>query len=169
MPQKLHSSQPHYDPEFETYTYGDPGRPKRNQLSKLEGRDLLIFYSGLEPQDFSDRDRLYVIGYFTISNVYDFRDLTPPERKDVFEKLPNNAHSKIGELNQDLVIVKGDPEKSELFEKALLIGDGKNPESMVPDLEGITGYSGGIQRAVGHWIDEEHIPETKKQLCTVFG
>ena len=37
----------HYDPEFETFTYGDPTSLK-GRLRELEKGDLLIFYCGLE-------------------------------------------------------------------------------------------------------------------------
>jgi len=36
----------HDDPEFNTYTYGDPTRPKQS-LRKLQNGDLLVFYAGL--------------------------------------------------------------------------------------------------------------------------
>jgi hypothetical protein len=36
----------HFDPEFETFTYGDPTTPKQS-LRWLEPGDLLVFYAGL--------------------------------------------------------------------------------------------------------------------------
>jgi len=35
VPKKIQFSHPHYDPEFDTFTYGDPTKPKRDQLSNL--------------------------------------------------------------------------------------------------------------------------------------
>ena len=37
----------HYDPEFETFTYGDPTRNKRAQLLSLARGNILVFYAGL--------------------------------------------------------------------------------------------------------------------------
>ena len=37
----------HFDPEFSTFTYGDPTPPKAG-LRRLEPGDTLIFYCGLE-------------------------------------------------------------------------------------------------------------------------
>src|SRR6266508_437522 len=35
------------DPEFESFTYGDPTPPQRG-LAKLQHGDLLVFYAGME-------------------------------------------------------------------------------------------------------------------------
>lgn len=85
---------PHYDPEFTTYTYGDVGRIKRSQLTRLTEDDLLIFYAGLEPVDGSGPALLYAIGYFTVAELKDLEALDPTERAKAFERFPNNAHVK---------------------------------------------------------------------------
>src|SRR5262249_54579594 len=40
----------HVDPEWETFTYGDPTTPKRS-LRLLQPGDFLVFYCGLQPWD----------------------------------------------------------------------------------------------------------------------
>src|SRR5262249_13080002 len=40
----------HVDPEWETFTYGDPTTPKRS-LRSLRPGDLLVFYCGLQAWD----------------------------------------------------------------------------------------------------------------------
>ena len=40
----------HVDPEFETFTYGDPTMPKRS-LRDLKPGDFLVFYCGLQEWD----------------------------------------------------------------------------------------------------------------------
>jgi hypothetical protein len=40
----------HVDPEFETFTYGDPTTPKRS-LRNLRPGDFLVFYCGLQKWD----------------------------------------------------------------------------------------------------------------------
>ena len=45
VPIKYTDSQIHFDPEFETFTYGEPARPKLNQLLSLQKKapSLLIY------------------------------------------------------------------------------------------------------------------------------
>lgn len=173
VPEKIKYSHPHNDPEFETFTYGDPTKPKRNQLSRLSRRDLLVFYAGLEPKNFEGKPRLFVIGYFDVENIYDFsNDDIQNDYESVFKKLQNNAHSKVyyrlkKELNieysgENLVIVEGNPESSKLFTKALPIG--ANNDKILPELEDTFGYKGSLKRAIGHKIDEKHIHKVKKWL-----
>ena len=47
----------HFDPEFTTYTYGDPTPPKAG-LRHLEEGDMLIFYCGLKGWDFESEPSL---------------------------------------------------------------------------------------------------------------
>ncbi len=39
----------HYDPEFQTFTYGEGSWRKARTLSNLRERDLLLFYASLSP------------------------------------------------------------------------------------------------------------------------
>src|SRR5688572_18435192 len=61
----------HVDPEFATFTYGDPTIPKR-ALLRLEPGDLLVFYCGLQRWDEgtgwdrNDNPALYLAGYFEV-------------------------------------------------------------------------------------------------------
>ncbi|HDS44514.1 MAG TPA: hypothetical protein ENN68_00160 [Methanomicrobia archaeon] len=169
VPKKIWYSHPHYDPEFTTYTYGDPTKVKRNQLSQLEPGDLLVFYAGLQLKDSDNKSHLFVIGYFNVDKVYDFLEITDYE--SVFKELPNNAHSKrysrLKELkieysDKDLVIVKGKSATSKLFRKALPLGD-KN-DKMRSELVPIFGYNGSLKRAVGHWIEHDNFQQVKEWL-----
>jgi hypothetical protein len=174
--EKFRYAQPHDDPDFISFTYGDPTEPKRNQLSNLKPGNLLIFYAGLKPYDRlklkpkkGGKSRLYVIGYFDVEKVYDFKRIM--DYDSVFKKMPNNAHSKryfrLKELNvkyldDKLVIVKGKSGSSERLLKALPLGDNNN--KMRKELEPIFGYKGCLQRAVGHRIDRNHIHNVKEWL-----
>jgi hypothetical protein len=168
VPKNIWYSHPHYDPEFTTYTYGDPTKVKRNQLSQLEPGDLLVFYAGLQHID-SDESQLFVIGYFYVEKVYDFLEIT--DYDSAFKKLSNNAHSKryfrLKELkveysDNDLVIVKGKSATSKLLTKALPLGD-KN-DKMRKELVPIFGYTGSLKRAVGHWIEPDNFQQVKEWL-----
>lgn len=171
VPKKIKYSHPHYDPEFETFTYGDPTKTKRNQLSKLSPGDLLIFYAGLKRIGSKDKPRLFVIGYFDIEDVYDFKKIQTSNYDSVFKGIPNNAHSKIyfglkklkvAFSDNELVIVRGKSKSSKFLTKALPLGDENN--MILQELEAILGYKGSLQRAVGHWIKEECIHKVKKWL-----
>jgi hypothetical protein len=170
VPKKIKYSHPHYDPEFETFTYGDPTKIKRNQLSKLSPGDLLIFYAGLKRKGKNDKSQVFVIGYFDVEEVYDFKKIPTSDYDSVFKMMPNNAHSKIyfalTKLNvefsdKDLVIVRGKSKSSKLLTKALPLGDENN---VILRKLAIFGYKGSLQRAVGHWIEEEYIHEVIKWL-----
>lgn len=47
VPKRYRGTLAHYDPEFSTFTYGDPTKHKRGQLLRLRKQDLLVFYAGL--------------------------------------------------------------------------------------------------------------------------
>src|SRR5574340_95386 len=47
VPRRSREAAAHYDPEFESFTYGDPTPKKRAQLLRLNDGDLLVFYAGL--------------------------------------------------------------------------------------------------------------------------
>ena len=63
----------HFDPEFTTFTYGDPTTPKRS-LRKLNAGDLLVFYCGLskwDPHNGKSKHThdLYMMGYFEVKQA----------------------------------------------------------------------------------------------------
>lgn len=158
----------HLDPEFKTYTYGDPTR-KRSQLAELTEDDLLIFYAGLQPEDSESHPRLYVIGYFTVDTVHKLDDKTPTERAELFDQLSDNAHVKRTKLtpaskhpDQDAypVIVEGKVNQSRLLEKARPLTDayvsGTNQQyHMLDSVAQVTGYSRekDLTRASGRWLE----------------
>ena len=150
---KLHNSIPHIDPEFETFTYGDPTPNKRRQLARLVPGDLLVFYAGLESKNEIDMPRLFIIGYFTVKQVHDFNEIPKSKHGSVFRKVRNNAHAKRKYVDEGLVIVEGDSQNSKLLSKALPFGDGRN--YVLRDLMPIVGYEGSVLRAIGHWVDDE--------------
>ncbi|WP_369597727.1 hypothetical protein [Bordetella genomosp. 5] len=49
LPQAIGLDAPaHHDPEFVTYSYGEPSHPKRSQLLTLNRGDYLVFYAGFQ-------------------------------------------------------------------------------------------------------------------------
>ena len=161
---------PHFDPEFETYTYGDPSPNKRSQLSRLSSDDLLIFYSSLSPQDADIKPRLCAIGVFTVDATYDLEEMSPDERAKALDQVQNNAHAKRTGLTPDSpvrdnypVIVKGRPEESELFDVPRPLGN--SDRSVLPWVADIIGFSGDLTRAgVARVLDESNAGEIKNWL-----
>lgn len=161
---------PHYDPEFTTYTYGDVGRIKCSQLSRLTEGDLLVFYAGLEPVDDSGPPLLYAIGYFTVAEVHDMEAMNEAERAEVCERHPHNAHVKRTALGPDSpardrypVIVRGRPTRSGLFAHARPLG---TDERLVrPDVARAIGFEGDLTRAgAARILDVERIAEIRRWL-----
>lgn len=167
----LADEHPHFDPEFETYTYGDPSPNKRSQLTLLTRDDLIIFYSSLIPQDVGVGQRLYAIGYFTVERVYDLEEMAPSERNAVFDDVPNNAHVKREGLKTESphrdnfpAIVKGIPEASHLFETARPLSDSER--NVLPWVADIIGFGGDLTRAgVARVLDENNAAEIKTWLA----
>src|SRR5256885_8943338 len=58
----------HVDPEFTTFTYGDPTPPKRG-LKRLQPGDLLVFYAGMEGWGWTQDPALCLVGYFEVDRV----------------------------------------------------------------------------------------------------
>jgi hypothetical protein len=155
LPSSLRDATPHLDPEFATFTYGDPTRNKRRQLAKLMPGDLLVFYAGLEPPNSVDASRLFFIAYFTIRNAYDFQAMPQPDRPEVLANVAGNAHVKRSPLDSDLVIVRGDRSRSRLLRRAVPLGGAR--DYILPELEPLIGKRGSSLRAIGRWVDEAHI------------
>ena len=118
----------HLDPEFETFTYGDPTIPKRS-LRNLKPGDLLVFYCGLQKWD-SDcgwdrtcRPALYLAGFFEVSLAGMACEL---DKKTLKTEFGNNFHVRhrpiFEQQKNDLILVKGGP-GSRLFRKAYKISE----------------------------------------------
>jgi len=95
VPQKYKRRIVHYDPEFETYTYGEPNNPKRGALLKLTKGDLLIFYLGgeLHLDNYKTEMGCFIFGYFEVDKVYEWNK-TQIENKQMLRDCNQNAHNK---------------------------------------------------------------------------
>lgn len=172
LPERICRSKMHFDPEFETFTYGDPSKSKRKSLLKLEKNDLLVFYAGLTPyQNDKYQEALYIIGYFVVENVVDFNELSEEESLKFFNLYSNNSHIKCNDLN-DLVIVEGNKNKSKLLGEAILISKpklnkvGRHYHAVSPEMEKLLGIKGSIQRSIPPRMikDPEYMENLKKML-----
>ncbi|MGC9517941.1 MAG: hypothetical protein ACP5C3_09635 [Methanomicrobiales archaeon] len=164
LPSKFKNKKMHLDPEFTTFTYGDVG-VKAKYLAKLEENDLIVFYAGLKPYDNKIYpEALYIIGYFTVDKVFDFKKLDTKTRKNLSNTFHNNAHIKRSNPEEDLVIVAGNPEKSKLLDRAILISAkkldkrGRKYHAVSPEMEKKLDIKGSIQRSIPpRFIKDEKI------------
>jgi hypothetical protein len=160
VPRRYREAAAHYDPEFDTFTYGDPGRNKRAQLLRLDDGDLLVFYAGLRPAGLA-AGRLYIIGYFTVASVESINpeNLWPPT--DV-PHLLGNAHLRRNRPDPGLVIVCGWPQTSRLLGRAIAVSD--ETQRATPEAEKRMGIHGSLQRAIGRWVPSEHIADAAEWI-----
>jgi hypothetical protein len=153
LPMKIGPRKLHYDPEFESFTYGDP-TSKRQSLLKLVKDDLLVFYAGLMPYKNSKQEEaLYIIGYFTIDKIIDLNSLNTAEYEIMSKRYSNNAHFKRSYF-KDTVIAVGDKYRSKLLDRAFRISEikhainGKRYHAVSAEMENSLGISGSIQRSI---------------------
>lgn len=143
----------HYDPEFETFTYGEPSEPKRSQLLRLTAGDRLVFYSGFQGPDIA-KGTCFVIGYLTVRAVHraPMNESWPPIS---LVHLHRNAHFRRKNPEATLVVVEGEPSSSRLFTNALQLSDGN--QRVLADVESVIGFGGSVMRAVGRWVPKTNI------------
>jgi Nucleotide modification associated domain 3 len=157
----------HVDPEWETFTYGDPTPPKRS-LRHLHPGDFLVFYCGLQEWDAKRgwnghrRPALYLAGFFEVALAALAGDFDRKVLKSEFGKNFHVRYSAVFEQQKDdLVLVKGGP-GSRLFNKAHQISmDGKDRSGkplkvLSPAMQKVFGSFGGhvsIQRSPPRWVE----------------
>ncbi len=153
----------HLDPEFETFTYGDPTSPKA-LLARLQEGDLLVFYAGLSSWGFDCPDALYIVGYFDVARAGVATSFSANELEAVFGSNFHVRHRSVLEEQRDrLVLVKGGP-GSRLLERAVRISSpgkdsaGRPLHRLSSEMQGVFGDFNGktsIQRSPPRWV----IPE----------
>jgi hypothetical protein len=155
----------HYDPEFETFTYGDPTAPKRG-LRKLKKGDLLVFYAGLVGSDFKCGPALYIIGYFEVEKAGLAAEFSEHELRRDFGKNFHVRHKAVFAKQKDrLVLVKGN-HRSCLLEKARCISimgadkNGRPIHVLSPKMQKVFGDFDGhisIQWSPPRRVDERYV------------
>ena len=153
----------HYDPEFETFTYGDPTPPKR-RLRRLQAGDLLVFYAGLQGWGWRREPSLYIIGYFEVELAGIASQFSRRQLTRYFAKNFHVRHQPVFEDQKDcLILVKGG-KGSRLLEKAFLISclskdcAGRPLKVLSPAMCQVFGDFAGhtsIQRSPPRWVNED--------------
>lgn len=159
----------HFDPEFETYTYGDPTRLK-SSLRRLDEGSLLVFYAGLEGWDFHCEPALYIVGYFQVAKAGLAASFGHAELTELFGNNFHVRHRAVLEDQRDrLVLVKG-AAGSRMLRKAKRISSvGKNSSGgplhrLSPEMQRVFGDFGGrtsIQRSPPRWV----VPESAERAA----
>lgn len=160
----------HFDPEFKTFTYGDPGALKR-RLRNLKAGDLLVFYAGLRSEGRGAEVGLYIIGYFVVEKAGLASEFSNSELHHDFGHNFHVMHSAVFRAQRsDLVLVKGGP-ASRLLRKALRISSvgkdsaGRPIKVLSSKMRGIFGDFRGriaIQRCPPRWVFKEYVSRTAR-------
>lgn len=171
----------HVDPEWETFTYGDPTLPKRS-LRHLKPGDFLVFYCGLQKWDDENgwnrghRPALYLAGYFEVALAGMAADFEGRVLASEFEK---NFHvrypSVFNQQKDDLVLVKGGA-GSRICRKAYRISAegrdraGKPLKVLSPAMQQVFGSFGGhvsIQRSPPRWVESAFVDRAIAYLTSL--
>jgi hypothetical protein len=161
----------HVDPEWVTFSYGDPTPPKRS-LRNLKPGDFLVFYCGLQGWDTENgwnrdhRPALYLAGYFEVALAEMACEF---DERVLAAEFGNNFHVRypavLKQQKDDLVLVKGGA-GSRMFQKAHQISAegrdraGKPLKVLSPKMQKVFGDFGGhisIQRSPPRWVDETFV------------
>ena len=155
----------HFDPEFVTFTYGDPTPPKAG-LRRLERGDLLVFYCGLEGWDFQSDPALYLMGYFEVEHAGLAAGRSAAETRRLFANNFHVRHQSVFERQRArLVLVKGS-DASRLLHQAVCISEigrdraGRPLKILSSRMQQVFGSFGGklsFQRSPTRWVDADHV------------
>jgi Nucleotide modification associated domain 3 len=154
----------HLDPEFASFTYGDPTLLKA-RLRNLAAGDLLMFYAGLRGYRCDVPPALYLIGYFEVAFAGYARALTEEQTRACIDNFHVRHESVFLDQRDRLVLVKGGA-GSRLLTKAVKISvmgqdrAEKPLKVLSPEMQQIFGAFGGrisIQRSSPRWVANEHV------------
>jgi len=155
----------HFDPEFHSFTYGDPTSPKAS-LRELSRGDMLVFYSGLQGYDFSSAPALYIIGYFEVERVLLATSrIDPGPELNHFSENFHVRHRQVylKDSRNGLVLVKGG-RRSRLLRSAIKISEigrdvaGRPLKVLSTEMRKVFGDFGGrnsFQRSPPRWVNHD--------------
>lgn len=157
----------HVDPEFATFTYGDPTRPKA-RLRELQHGDLLVFYAGLKGYDCARPPALCIIGYFEVAVAGLATQFSQEAIATLFAANFHVRHPHVFAVQRNrLVLVKGAP-TSRLLNHAVKISEDGTDKSgarihvLSHEMRAIFGdFSGkvAIQRSPPRWVAPQFVAQ----------
>jgi hypothetical protein len=164
MRERMRNQSMHVDPEFETYTYGDPTIPKAS-LRKLTGGDLLVFYAGLKGYDFHSPPALFIVGYFEVAFAGLTTNFDDATIRAVFGANFHVRHPGVfADQRERLLLVKGGPGSRLLDRPRKISAHGKDVNGarlhvLSTEMRGVFGdFSGrvAIQRSPPRWVESSY-------------
>ena len=168
----------HMDPEFATFTYGDPTAPKRS-LQRLKPGDLLVFYCGLQEWNETDgwnskhRPALYLAGYFVVSRAGIATEFSTEVLNSEFGANFHVSHRSLFETQKEHLILVEGGSGSRHFRKAHQISAeavdkaGTSLKVLSSEMQKVFGSFGGvnsIQRSPPRWVDSAFVETATKYL-----
>lgn len=154
----------HVDPEFTSFTYGDPTPPKAG-LRRLAPGDLLVFYAGLRGWDHVSAPALYLIGFFEVAFAGFAREFSPAQIQECRGNFHVRHEAVFNDQLDRLVLVKGGAGSRMLSkaEKISVMGQdraGKPLKVLSPEMQEIFGDFGGkisFQRSPTRWVEPGYV------------
>jgi hypothetical protein len=172
--EKVFDQSIHFDPEFETFTYGDPTPPK-SKLRLLSEGSLLVFYAGLKGWNFECLPALYIIGFFEVARAGLAASFSAAELARLFKNNFHVMHRTVFEDQKDrLVLVKGSA-NSRLLKKAVKISavgadkNGRALQRLAPEMQEVFEEFEGhtsIQRSPPRWVAPEFTQSAAQYIST---
>jgi len=137
----------HLDPDFEHLSYGDQATGRGLRVAELKRGDIIAFFASFKPIHECEHKLIYAI--FGVIVVDQVRKVSETKSTDYYK----NAHTRIVNMNQDHLIVSGNPEQSGRFAHAIPIGEFRNgsyrvTKSVLDEWGGLEVKDGFIQRSV---------------------
>ena len=169
--QNVKTQSMHVDPEFRTFTYGDPTPPKRG-LKRLLPGDLLVFYAGMEGWGWTQEPALYLVGYFDVERVGFAAEIGDEIVRREFAANFHVRHRSVYQDQRDRLLLVCGSVRSRLFTRAYRLGarllrdDGTYWQMLSSEMVEVFGSFGGIgsiQRSTPRWVQED-----KAQSATTF-
>jgi|CXWL01.1.fsa_nt_gi hypothetical protein len=155
----------HVDPEFTTFTYGDPTPPKRG-LKKLRPGDVLVFYAGMQGWNWAQEPALYLAGYFEVARAGFAPDLGEDTVRREFSANFHVRHPNVYRDQRERLLLIGGGAGSRLYTRAHRLGgtvrraNGTYWQLISPEMAEVFGRFGGIgsiQRSTPRWVEPEKV------------
>jgi hypothetical protein len=150
LPDHLTKLNMHLDPDFSHLTYGDQGK-RAKQISRLGGRDLLVFYAGLADTNSNARLVYAIIGIYVIEQIL-IANKIPTDRWD------ENAHTRrVLDSATDDIVVRAKPKVSGRLATCIPIGEFRNRAYRVT--QPLLNQWGGLSVRDGYLQRSARLPE----------
>ncbi len=173
--EKIRDQSIHFDPEFVSFTYGDPTPPK-SSLSELTKGSLLVFYAGLAGWNFECPPGLYIVGFFEVARAGVATSFSAAELEDMFRNNFHVMHRNVFEDQKNrLVLVRGSA-NSRLLQKAVKISavgadkNGRALHRLAPENAGslrrIWGPHEHPAESTPRWSSSEEFNQKRRRICS---